>query len=274
MNRESAGITKFHQSHTSGCDLNQFHHAGMEDQTDKTLIVEQNAMQMPPHLLKNVHIGLASPKNCQTDIQIVSKYYDYYHYLVDGINDTGWGCGYRTLQTMCSWVNLSTKIGKEKKLEVPSINTIQDILVKIGDKQPEFYGSKDWIGSFEIFLSLDYLYNISSKIVHIKRGGLDEQSIIFLKEHFENFKSPVMMGGDVDGASKCILGIAFIDRNSLSQEFTRDEIHLLVLDPHFVGNDATLKQLQDEHWISWKRLTDFDEQSFYNFCLPQISPDL
>ena len=243
----------------------------MDDQNDKTLIVTQNAMQMPLHLLKNVHVGLAPPKNC-TSIQMVSNDYDYYHYLVDGINDTGWGCGYRTLQTICSWMNLATIIGKEKKLDVPSISTIQEILVKIGDKRTEFHGSKDWIGSFEIFLVLDNLYSVSSKIVHMKRGGLDAQSIIFLIEHFKYFKSPVMMGGDVDAACKCILGIAF--RKGISDDFTADEIYLLVLDPHLVGNDTTLKQLQDEHWISWKKLTDFEGESFYNFCLPQISSDL
>ena len=28
---------------------------------------------------------------------------EYYHYGVDGFNDSGWGCGYRTCQSILSW---------------------------------------------------------------------------------------------------------------------------------------------------------------------------
>ena len=29
--------------------------------------------------------------------------YDYWHYVCDNFDDRGWGCGYRTLQTIASW---------------------------------------------------------------------------------------------------------------------------------------------------------------------------
>ena len=34
----------------------------------------------------------------------VSGHYEYWHYGCDGFDDRGWGCGYRTLQTICSWI--------------------------------------------------------------------------------------------------------------------------------------------------------------------------
>ena len=30
--------------------------------------------------------------------------YEYWHYLCDSFDDRGWGCGYRTLQTIASWI--------------------------------------------------------------------------------------------------------------------------------------------------------------------------
>ena len=30
--------------------------------------------------------------------------YDYWHYVCDNFDDRGWGCGYRTLQTIASWI--------------------------------------------------------------------------------------------------------------------------------------------------------------------------
>ena len=41
--------------------------------------------------------------------ELIKGKYTYYHYECDGFNDSGWGCGYRTLQTIISWIN--TNIG-------------------------------------------------------------------------------------------------------------------------------------------------------------------
>lgn len=30
--------------------------------------------------------------------------YEYHHYGQDGVDDRGWGCAYRSLQTLWSWV--------------------------------------------------------------------------------------------------------------------------------------------------------------------------
>lgn len=77
----------------------------------------------------------------------------------------GWGCGYRTLQTICSW--MSENVSSEVK--VPSIREIQDILVQLEDKPLSFLGSRQWIGSFEVGNSLNqstYKFYVCYKSVY------------------------------------------------------------------------------------------------------------
>ncbi|XP_002157577.1 ufm1-specific protease 1 [Hydra vulgaris] len=207
-------------------------------------------------LLKNIHEGLAVPQqfcNCFT----VKGDYFFYHYYVDGANDIGWGCGYRSLQTIVSWIicnELHQGLGG-----VPSIQCIQSKLVEIGDKHESFIGSKEWIGTYEAFLIIDTLYKISCKILHVSCGKELYKVIEILKDHFQNTGSPIMMGGDIDCGSKTILGICHKE----------DDWWLLVLDPHFSKMKVyNKKQLQDESCVYWKHLSTFDDSSFYNFCIP------
>ena len=68
----------------------------------------------------------------------------------------GWGCGYRTLQTISSWIIKNQKLNKS----VPSIREIQQVLVNLEDKERNFIGSRQWIGSFEVrnkIMTLFYL---------------------------------------------------------------------------------------------------------------------
>lgn len=63
----------------------------------------------------------------------------------------GWGCGYRTLQTICSWFISNESIANNEKI-VPTINKIQRIIDEVGDKTSIFVESKNWIGTFEVSL--------------------------------------------------------------------------------------------------------------------------
>ena len=85
----------------------------------------------------------------------------FYHYLCDGQDDRGWGCGYRTLQTLCSWI-IKNKEGYST-YTVPSITKIQEILVELQDKPSSFIKSNQWIGTYEAMLILSQLYDVISK---------------------------------------------------------------------------------------------------------------
>ena len=72
----------------------------------------------------------------------VCGHYDYYHYLRDGVDDRGWGCGYRTLQTLTSWIIHNAKSLQKtySAHEVPSISQIQEIIEKYDDTKSEQVG--------------------------------------------------------------------------------------------------------------------------------------
>ncbi|XP_077493753.1 ufm1-specific protease 1-like isoform X8 [Amblyomma americanum] len=46
----------------------------------------------------------------------------------------------------------------EEARAVPTIAEVQAALVAMEDKEARFQGSRDWIGSTEVFLCLDHFY--------------------------------------------------------------------------------------------------------------------
>ncbi|XP_055316574.1 probable Ufm1-specific protease 1 isoform X1 [Sitodiplosis mosellana] len=192
--------------------------------------------------------------------------FKYFHYCCDNYNDVGWGCAYRTLQSMCSWiaknrnamdVDANHHIGTN---DIPSIEEIQQTLVNINDKPPEFLNSTDWLGALEIFYVIDTLYDISCRIQHIPSCHDIKKYSNILKFYFENFGGLVMMGGDLDASSKMIAGIHIVDNDA----------YLLVVDPHYVGVPKSVDDLIDQGYIRWQHTSDFVDSSFYNLCLPQL----
>jgi len=55
------------------------------------------------------------------------------------MNDTGWGCAYRSLQTCHSWFYLNNKTDKKP----PTHLEIQKTLVRLGDKEKSFVNSRE-----------------------------------------------------------------------------------------------------------------------------------
>ncbi|KFM81509.1 putative Ufm1-specific protease, partial [Stegodyphus mimosarum] len=140
-------------------------------------------------LIQNPHIGVLTPSET-IDYKLIRGSYLYYHYFCDGINDSGWGCGYRTLQTICSWI---TKQQNDNNLhasvlaKVPSIAEIQKILVEIGDKAADFQGSHQWIGSVEVSYCLEYLYKVQCRIIHARSTGDLKKQIKNIFDHFQEY---------------------------------------------------------------------------------------
>ncbi|XP_023710680.1 ufm1-specific protease 1 isoform X3 [Cryptotermes secundus] len=205
------------------------------------------------NLLQNVHEGTEPPTTNGTT-SVIQGSYHYYHYGCDGMNDKGWGCGYRTLQTICSWIRGTI----EHSPAVPSIPAIQQILIHLEDKPSGFMGSHDWIGSFEVCLVVDHLYGVSSKIIHVTKGSDLNQHMPSLIEHFNRYGSPLMMGGDQDCSAKAVMGIHASD----------SDVYLLIVDPHYCGRARSCQELQKKEWVKWQHIDEFVHSSFYNICLP------
>ncbi|KAG8226402.1 hypothetical protein J437_LFUL011940 [Ladona fulva] len=222
-------------------------------------VIVMSPINYSDSLLKNVHDNLAPPTQ-SGKTYLISGDYLYYHYGCDGFDDRGWGCGYRTLQMIISWI--IPQLPNTPVSKAPDIPSIQKILVSMEDKPSKFYGSRDWIGSYEVCLVVDELFGIPSKITHVTKDETINQHLPMLKQHFTNFGSPVMIGGDMDCSSKGVVGIHYASDDS--------EAYLLIVDPHFVGVAKSVDELQRNDWVKWYSSEDFMKSSFYNICQPQI----
>ena len=95
--------------------------------------------------LVNPHESLP-PSGVEEGTQyLVSGKYDYYHYMQDNFDDKGWGCAYRSLQTIVSWYRHQ----HYTTVEVPNHTAIQQALVDCLDKPASFVNTRQWIGSIE-----------------------------------------------------------------------------------------------------------------------------
>lgn len=212
--------------------------------------------------LKNVDDGLACLNIGGKPVKRVQGDFEYYHYLQDKMDDSGWGCAYRSLQTICSWFALQGYC----KREPPSHREIQATLVSLGDKGKNFIGSKNWIGAIELGYVLDSLYHVQSKIITVADGSNMASVAREIGQHFDTQGTPIMIGGGV--LAYTLLGIDY-------NEDTGD-CAFLILDPHYTGPDD-LAKIQKGKWVAWKQVGDkataggdlFVSGSFYNLLCPQ-----
>ncbi|KAH9577387.1 Peptidase C78 [Trypanosoma melophagium] len=218
------------------------------------------------HLVRNAHENLRSIapiKGGQTFL--VSGMYDYYHYRVDGFKDDGWGCAYRSLQTILSWFQYEGLMDKP----MPDISGIQEILsLKDPEKmnRKDFVGSKDWIGSFEIMIVIQhFIPGIECTVKRMESGSdLDTDPTVqqLLLNHFRQKRAcPIMIGGS--SYAHTILGI---DVN-----LDNMEARYLIADPHYSSPETVMKTVINKGYVGWKDAGNFFEsKSWYNLCIPQL----
>ena len=178
--------------------------------------------------------------------------YEYYHYMQDRFDDNGWGCAYRSLQTLCSWFRLQNYVVAAP----PTHREIQEVLVKIGDKPTSFHGSCSWIGAVELSYVLDELYGISCKILTVSSGYDLPSRARELARHFDLVGTPVMMGGGK--LAYTLLGVQWDEKTG--------ECAFLILDPHYTGGED-LKAIVPR-WCGWKKCEDVFARDFYNLLMP------
>ncbi|KAJ8280908.1 hypothetical protein GJAV_G00060840 [Gymnothorax javanicus] len=204
--------------------------------------------------LRNPHTALNLPNMEGAKPYLVQGVYSYHHYMQDHIDDNGWGCAYRSLQTICSWFQQQGYVERD----VPSHREIQQALVDAGDKPVTFVGSHQWIGSIEVQVVLDRLLGITSKILFVSQGSDLASKGRELASHFQTDGTPVMIGGGV--LAHTILGVLWNE--------TTGQIRFLILDPHYTGEED-LQVITDKGWCGWKGPEFWDQNAYYNLCMPQ-----
>ena len=81
--------------------------------------------------------------------------YAYHHYLgpPDRFDDCGWGCAYRSCQTLISAL---CGPAAAAAAATPTVLELQRALVAMGDKPAGFAGSREWIGAVEVGLLVEH----------------------------------------------------------------------------------------------------------------------
>lgn len=202
--------------------------------------------------LRNIHQYISPPETEDLKVYLIHGSYTYHHYAQDEMNDVGWGCAYRALQTITSWYKYQGYI----TIPIPSHEEIQTRLVTAGDKSPDFVGSSEWIGSVELQSVLNTM-NITSKILNIADGTAFGEHSRTLVEHFETQGTPIMAGSA--SLAHIILGIAWNEKTGITK--------YLVLDTHYTGEDDWPTAI--EKGIDWKGEDSWMPKETYNLCLPQ-----
>ncbi|XP_044748570.1 ufm1-specific protease 2-like [Coccinella septempunctata] len=209
--------------------------------------LEDGPLVNPHEVLKNT--------NNDGKVALVKGKYSYYHYNQNNINDSGWGCAYRSLQTLASWFKWQGYVDRE----VPTFEEIQKCLVDIGDKPVSFIGSRQWIGSMEVNFVLNSLLGVTCRIINVSNGLEMAYEGPQLVRHFEEYGTPIMIGGG--NLAHTILGVDYNEGTG--------NIKFLILDPHYVGPED-LNVIQTKGWCGWKGLEFWSKTSYYNMCLPLV----
>ena len=74
-------------------------------------------------IIMNIHLHMPSLENSH----MVDGKYLYYHYNQQQFNDKGWGCAYRSLQTLCSFFIFNHYYN----IHIP---TIPEVMIMINDE--------------------------------------------------------------------------------------------------------------------------------------------
>ncbi|KAH8865251.1 Ufm1-specific protease 2 [Schistosoma japonicum] len=192
---------------------------------------------------------------------IVTGRYTYKHYLQDGVDDRNWGCAYRSLQTLISWLMWQGEITPGP---LPSLRDIQASIVRFGDKPKSFIGSCQWIGSLEVSYCLLELYNIQCRLLHIPQGHqMSQLAASALTKHFTSGGGPVMVGGGQ--LAHTIIGIQLCESTLNNTESS--SYRYLILDPHYTGPLGNIKIITEKGWCGWKLQSFWKSNVHYNLCL-------
>jgi hypothetical protein len=174
----------------------------------------------------------------------------------DRFDDNGWGCAYRSFQTIVSWFVLQGY----SDVDVPDHRTIQQLCVKNDVRKKDFVGSKEWIGSLEVGWLLQWTFpdlELDNKYMTSVQGADLASKGRELARHFQDNGTPVMIGGN--NLAHTILGVDYNERTG--------DIKWLVLDPHYTGSD-NLQTVVDKGWCGWKGPDFWKKNVPYNLCLP------
>lgn len=82
-------------------------------------------------------------------VYLVQGVYSYHHYMQDRMDDSGWGCAYRSLQTICSWFKHQGYVDRP----IPTHKEIQQVHLRT-----LFYAYLSRKVCVDYFLNIKFIY--------------------------------------------------------------------------------------------------------------------
>ena len=186
----------------------------------------------------------------------------YMHYGAQDFADHGWGCGFRTCQSMLSWL--------DPRNPPPTIPQCQAAI-------PGYSGGREWMGVPDAVALLDSFHGATVIVRHLpahRSANAMAALVAELVRHFDGGGGPVMVGGFGDVKSKTVVGVRGVGGAA----------QLMVWDPHYSGSDtaqaheqtavgeAARNRLWDGGWVAWRGLDALRPDSFYNLGMPRAPP--
>ncbi len=121
---------------------------------------------------------------------------------------------------------LSAAFPAEMKRLVPSVRTIQRILVAEKDKPASFAGSSEWVGTCEALVVLGH-YGIPAALLRAEGQDVEIQIIPQLARYFRGGASSPVMFGDTGGhGGAFVVAAVVVGEQPCSSS-------VLIVDPHF-----------------------------------------
>ncbi|KAJ0179372.1 hypothetical protein K1T71_005084 [Dendrolimus kikuchii] len=208
------------------------------------------------------------PSKPDVTLALVRGRYNYHHYMQDNLNDDGWGCAYRSMQTIFSWFSRDGRYTADIERRVNLGNSVNGALGKLlGAKNlsqkaqlavhnavlvPTLtYGSESWVWKKEH----------ESRVNAVEMQALRKICGVTLADRVRNTEVRKRVGGGV--LAHTILGVEY---NSVT-----NETRYLILDPHYTGTED-LTVVINKGWCGWKSSDFWNKTAHYNLCLPQTKP--
>lgn len=108
-----------------------------------------------------------------------------------GVNDTGWGCCYRSLQLVCSWYLLEYHTTKM----IPTHSKIQEVLKENDVSHKDLkVGSNTWIGTVESGYFLNWYLGYMYKTLYLNDVSEFRNYNVVIADHFKSQGTPVIVG--------------------------------------------------------------------------------
>jgi len=233
----------------------------------------------------NVHLKVEIPEavksapepNSSWLVAVARGLVDYAHYRQENYEDQGWGCAYRTLQTIVAWYwnhgFISSASDRSKFQRFLTIDEVQQELILLGETTREQLDRNPWISAVEASLVLRSKFRIDSRIIPIFSQAQCVANLRKLVRHFREIGSPVLLAGNLRAMG--ILGVC-MNKDS-------GEGYLLLLDPHYRGRDDLDEILNKDfdlragkrlpRWCSWRSVTEaIQPDTSYSILLPLHPP--